>query len=753
MDVAAIAREPSRSPAPQDRAVVSDPIPDATNKIDHVDNKFQKAISAWRSLSPALNDGGPVLMLSADIDFTTLIPSLDTTASDLVTQQRDALVERKDLAQKTKDFRRLDDSVKLGEVKGLLKAYQSYIDLVSNHNKTVSNAFLQAYSSLSEAPDPYPLLEASVDSLLVADETVPKLEADNAHLHSTIAKLTSQLEGTERRLQYETQTRQELQETSDSKIEEVKASWSAVLTEKQDNWSAREKSLEERAENQERLLKELKASYEVSQRLDSGHEAEDGSARGGPTSAELEITTSELERANLRLADLEARNEQFRLELAQSATQKSVTTRSTAVEDEPAYLRLRAENSSLLRKVDAARYERESERRDLENSLRALRREVTALKEDGGALKTKLHKWNDYDDVKRELEVLKSIEFTTGENQDDVDVDEHAGGGKKRGQDLEQLLLARNKKLNNKLTILRVSHRDLDGRLQTLQEDLTRTNAELEKSRSLTSTLENDLSRVQQDGTQSQAAMSVAGTYSSRYPVSSHARRGGRASPTSSIISGFETPERPMNNFEALRAGGEPVGGGSGILPMIVAQRDRFKKKNTEMESELTKTYQTVSSLRSEVASLQKDNLSLYEKTRYVSTYKPGDQGARTASPSLNPNPSTVQLSSNDGGPLSRYKSAYESRISPFAAFRGQESNRAVKRMSLPERALLQVTKVIFANRTSRNLFALYLLSVHLVLFVMIFSSGGGRAEAQMASKLTTRAVEIAEQAVRDVKD
>ncbi|KAK1807336.1 hypothetical protein LTR12_018319, partial [Friedmanniomyces endolithicus] len=55
-------------------------------------NKFQQAIAAWRSL-----------------DFSHLISTLDTTASDLVAHQHDSLVQRKELAQKTKDFRKLDD--------------------------------------------------------------------------------------------------------------------------------------------------------------------------------------------------------------------------------------------------------------------------------------------------------------------------------------------------------------------------------------------------------------------------------------------------------------------------------------------------------------------------------------------------------------------------------------------------------------------------------------------------------------------
>ena len=56
-----------------------------------------------------------------DIDLTKLVPELDSTATDIVTHQRDALLSRKDLAQKTKDFRKLDDAAKLGELKGLLK--------------------------------------------------------------------------------------------------------------------------------------------------------------------------------------------------------------------------------------------------------------------------------------------------------------------------------------------------------------------------------------------------------------------------------------------------------------------------------------------------------------------------------------------------------------------------------------------------------------------------------------------------------
>jgi len=52
------------------------------------------------------------------------VHGLDSTAADIVANQRDSLVQRKDLAQKTKDFRKLDDEAKPQEYKGLLKGVE-----------------------------------------------------------------------------------------------------------------------------------------------------------------------------------------------------------------------------------------------------------------------------------------------------------------------------------------------------------------------------------------------------------------------------------------------------------------------------------------------------------------------------------------------------------------------------------------------------------------------------------------------------
>lgn len=564
---------------------------------------------------------------------------------------------------------------------------------------------------MSDVPDPYPLLEAAVDSMFVSEDTLPKLTEENQRLQGSVATLSSQLEDAESKLQGERVARKELEDNLETRVKEVESSWTAVLDEKRDNWKAKEQSLEEKVEIQERLLNEMRASYEVSQRLDK-HGDDQDAQRANASTAELEMLHSELERTSSRLAEVEARNEQMRLELAQAKSSLS-SQPEKSLDDDPRFMWMRSENSSLIRKLETARMDKERTRRDVDARLRSMEREMTLLKEERESLKTKMQKWHDYDDIKQELEVLKSIEFSTGDDE----VRETAEAGADSGETLERLLLSRNKKLGDELTMLRMSHQDLQTRLEHLQEELARTNAELDKSRTLNEKLESDLESMKVEGANAfPSGASVAGTYITRAPM-----RRGKASPTSSIISGMDGRTGPGDR--------EAVGGGSGILPMVTAQRDRFKKKNAQLEHELSDTHRTVQQLRQEVAALQKDNLNLYEKTRYVSTYNRG--GATSSAYASNPNPSTVAIggTGNPGISLDRYRQAYESNISPFAAFRGRESARAYRRMNFPERVVYSITRMVLASRTSRNLFAAYCVALHIVVFLSLYWLGNADFE------------------------
>lgn len=234
---------------------------------------------------------------------------------------------------------------------------------------------------------------------------MPKLTAENTQLQKQVEKLTRQLESTEQRLNQESSAKKVLTDAKDAKSKEVEDSWTAVLREKEDNWTAKEHALEEKVEHQERLLKELKASLEVSERL--GHKGDDDEDDGGKsraTAAELELITSELDRANNRLAAVEGRNEHLRLELAQSA---SHARKAIAVEDEPEFLHLQSENSSLLRKLETAKFDKKSEERKLRDDIQGLERELSSAKADCDLLKEKIKKFSDYEEMKKELEVLR----------------------------------------------------------------------------------------------------------------------------------------------------------------------------------------------------------------------------------------------------------------------------------------------------------------------------------------------------------
>ena len=68
-------------------------------------------------------------MRRVDIDLTTLQKSLDATAAEIVSSQKDGLIQRKELAQKTKEYRKLDEEARKEEWKGLLKCSPFYCTL------------------------------------------------------------------------------------------------------------------------------------------------------------------------------------------------------------------------------------------------------------------------------------------------------------------------------------------------------------------------------------------------------------------------------------------------------------------------------------------------------------------------------------------------------------------------------------------------------------------------------------------------
>jgi hypothetical protein len=92
----------------------------------------------------------------------------------------------------------------------------------------------------------------------------------------------------------------------------------------------------------------------------------------------------------------------------------------------------------------------------------------------------------------------------------------------------------------------------------------------------------------------------------------------------------------------------------------------------TRRIQELRKQFETISELRTDIKSLQADNLKLYEKIRYMQSYQHDNPMAAGPSAVAGTSYSRTQASTSRGDDLGKYRSLYEQNMNPFEAFRGR---------------------------------------------------------------------------------
>lgn len=148
---------------------------------------------------------------------------------------------------------------------------------------------------------------------------------------------------------------------------------------------------------------------------------------------------------------------------------------------------------------------------------------------------------------------------------------------------------------------------------------------------------------------------------------------------------------------------------------------------------ELRKQFQVISELRSEIKNLQADNLKLYEKVRYMQSYRE-EAGSRPPTSQLDPLPAPAG-SGTGLDDMGKYRARYEEAMNPFEAFRGrvgchaayrgifmwlsflfvQEATRAYQNLNPIERGVLVLTRAILGNRRARTFFICYAIALHLL--------------------------------------
>ena len=367
----------------------SKPAQDETSEDTDIHRNIDATLQAWNL-----------------VDLDSLKEELEKAAQALTPYAEKTQESRATVVEKTKEVRKRNKELlnSYPDIKDLLKGYQAFIDHLTSHNSILRSAFFQAYDPLSRAPDPYKRFQEFEHAIIDSETLRIDVTFENEKLQRAISDSSRQLAEAERQRDEARASLKKAQDALDLKVQEVEQSWKAVLEEKRDNWEAREQSLEHKIESQERLLGELKANYEVSQRLDQDEDESKVSQARATTAAELELAHSELERTSTRLLDVEVRNEQLRQQLAEATSSTQHADRAEDIESEE---RLREDNIKLLRRIDDLQAEkvREAERRS--KDMQETRATIHKLQQEQDTLRQKLKKKEDYEVIQSELKALK----------------------------------------------------------------------------------------------------------------------------------------------------------------------------------------------------------------------------------------------------------------------------------------------------------------------------------------------------------
>ncbi|KAG8995628.1 hypothetical protein FRB94_008910 [Tulasnella sp. JGI-2019a] len=673
---------------------------------------FSDALSAWK-----------------EINLAELQKSLDTQGLELVENQKESMVGRKALADKTKEFKKISEEEKGAAFKTLLKAYQTEIDSLTRRCKTSENAFLNVYKLLAEAPDPYPLLDAAVDQAVKVAEAqtleseLTRLRSENAELRGRLNEISS-LEAAKKKAEARTEFLEEKMEaTIQERVTSKENELNATYDERMHNYEERERDLQRQVTIAKNQLRELQTSTESTQtKLFDQSQRQDQEVVA--KLAEVDLIIADLDRANSRVATVERRNEVLRAEIEAVRSGSDSAERVRVLESQVA--ELEAESAKLLQAFESQKAlttdANETARKKTEEAAKELSLKVAEIE----ALKQRIKQYSDYDEIKRELGIMKYVEFSGGDDTE-MDGTDSLGLGvslpdpnadkanQQNAQSLESLLMAKNKRMLDELTKFRIMYGEAESSLQVTTESLDHCRSELEKERLLTERLENDLLQV---NSQQQRPGQSSGT-----PLlNGNSHISGIATP---IGLGLSVPQQ--DGLAGLRLGEKSMDlprnstppafaptADTSILPIVTSQRDRFRQRNAELEEELRKQYEIISELRTEIKTLQADNMKLYEKVRYMQSYRDGHGGSV---PAMTTSAAPISSgSANDG--ISKYSSMYEQSMNPFEAFRGREAARAVQSLNPIERGVFVLTRQILGNRRTRLAFIVYALLLHsLVLF------------------------------------
>ncbi|KAJ2810998.1 hypothetical protein H4S07_002341 [Coemansia furcata] len=622
------------------------------------------------------------------VNLASLLRELDEAGLAIVDNQKTSLQERRRLAEKTKEFRAVSEEQKPSEFKPLLKAYQNEIDALTKRMKFAETSFLQLFKSLSEAPDPEPFIASLVEERRLAEAR------DSAQAEKARAEAWAEALATEAA---ELRERARGAEALQRQLDALQAGVEAAVREQTQQ---REKEIKEQSEDLVRHLKDRESDLQrqlsaANRRLalvQSTHESQEAERAELSVSAdreligklaELDIVQSDLDHSNARLVEVQAQNAKLRAELSMLTGDSSSNTgvAETLAEYRRRLRELDEETARLFASLEKAGAELSHQQARHGAALGSAEREVHAKDEQLLQLRAELKRCADYDEIKRDLDVMKSVEFSAW-GQDNASDNEDEDDGS-----LDKLLVRRNKALENRLTDTKNQLAERQADLLAVQEQCHALEATLAQKSQLAERLEADLLQVQP------------------------------AAASKPSISNDEGGDA----IELKSLGPGQASANSGLLEIVTGQRDRFRQRNIELDDELRTLGANSSELRRQVEQMKQDNLRLYEEIKYLRSYTSTMANNGDAVIAI-PNGGR-QGPDMDTGVGAKYKGMYEESMNPFNAFHRRETSRRVRSMSILDRLIYMFSNFVMGNRRARMVMLLYLGLLHLLVVATLYRS------------------------------
>lgn len=437
--------------------------------------------------------------------------------------------------------------------------------------------------------------------------------------------------------------------------------------------------------------------------------------------------------------------------------------------------------------------------------------------------------------LRHQLVLLQSMHFNAGGDDDAlsggdggkggvVGSDGTGGGGDGGGSgtgevvEVTTLMLRRIRQLEGKVVKAETEKTELEGEINKIRSDLDAANDTINDQKALIQRLEDAISRGSAAGdaglnqsafypSQGQGSFAANATEAPQSPsrntnmsaqtqldailsqpgarigvggFGSPGSVGGHGGPASSSggalasASMLQSPRRDSLSIDMGPLGSPDNGGNAGdvsLINVLKAQRERFRIRCLELETEAQARDQQLAEASGRVSKLTADNGKMYEKIRFLQSFLqsgPDSSGVTDLSRlemGINSNTSGGNITVNRAELRSRaanapfsingedgfeagYRKWYQDSLDPFENFARQQRQKQYAKLSAGDRLTLRGSRLLFGNRHLRLGLLAYAAALHLLVWFTMWhfthaSHNGGCEPGSSASFNTGPAANV----------